>query len=287
MTNWDDFRFMLAVARNGSMSGAARELDVNHATVIRRIKGLEEQLNCTLFDRSGRSSVVTPIGEVVLEAAQRMESESMRLQRRIEGQATDLAGLVRLTAPEPMSRQFLIPAIREFRAIFPDILVELDLSQTPLDLSQREADIAIRVTDQPPEDLIGKRVARLSFGIYGPAGAEMSAADVTQVIAPRAGFEPMNSWVERLFPNAEVTLITDTFPTMIDAINAGMGVARLPMAMGERSRRLERIPDTPIEAGQNIWLLSHVDLRSNARIRVFRDFIQDYFKTRRSEFWME
>ena len=113
MLNWDDLRFLLAVARSGSMSGAARELDVNHATVIRRIRSLEEQLGTTLFERHGHSYVITPAGQVAFDAAERMEAQSVGVERQVIGQATALSGRIRVTAPEPMGRTFLLPAIRE------------------------------------------------------------------------------------------------------------------------------------------------------------------------------
>lgn len=128
MTNWDDLRYLLAVARAGSMSGAARTLNVNHATVIRRIRSLEEQLGSSLFDRIGHAYAITPAGQVAFDAAERMEAQSAGVERQVIGQATDLTGIIRVTAPEPMSETFLIPLVREFAAVYPDILIELSLS---------------------------------------------------------------------------------------------------------------------------------------------------------------
>jgi DNA-binding transcriptional LysR family regulator len=281
MMNWDDLRFLLAVARAGSMSGAARELRVNHATVIRRIRSLEQQLGAPLFDRIGHSYQITPAGQVAFDAAERMEAQSVGVERQVIGQATDLSGTIRVTAPEPMCGPFLIPAIREFTAMYPDILIELSLSMRPYDLGMREADVAFRVTSEPPEDVVGTRLANLTLAVYGPAGAGLKAADVDRVVVIASPGDPDSGWYEPYVGDARVTLVTDTPAAAVEAIKGGFGVCRLPVAMGHADPGLERLEDIPYCEGQDMWLLTHVDVRTNARMRVFRDFMQEFFARRR------
>ena len=276
MTNWDDLRYVLAVARAGSMSGAARALEVNHATVIRRIRSLEEQLGANLFDRIGHSYQITPAGQVAFDAARRMEGQSMGVERQVIGQATDLSGTIRVTAPEPMCGPFLIPAIREFTDRYPDILIELSLSMRPYDLGMREADVAFRVTSKPPEDVVGTRLANLTLAVYGPAGAGIRVADIDRVVVISGPGDPAN-WYEPYIKDARVTLVTDTPTAAVEAVKGGFGVCRLPLAIGNFDSGLERVEDIPYTDGVDVWLLTHVDLRTNARMRVFRDHMQEFF----------
>ncbi|MEP5765702.1 MAG: LysR family transcriptional regulator [Halieaceae bacterium] len=278
MMNWDDLRFLLAVARSGSMSGAARDLEVNHATVIRRIRSLEEQLGTSLFDRTGHSYAITPAGQLAFDAAEQMEAQSVGVERQVLGQATALCGTIRVTAPEPMGRTFLLPAIREFTAQYPEILIDLSLSTRAYDLGMREADVAFRVTEQPPEDLVGNRLAPMLVGVYNLAGASPALEDVQQVISQTHLKDAQDSWEKRYFPWARVSLITDSPGVAADAIKEGFGVSMLPLAIGEADPDLVRMRAVPAIKGSEIWLLTHVDVRTNARMRAFRDFMQEFFE---------
>ncbi len=280
MLNWDDLRFLLAVARSGSMSGAARELDVNHATVIRRIRSLEDQLGTVLFERHGHSYVITPAGQVAFDAAERMEAQSVGVERQVIGQATALSGRIRVTAPEPMGRTFLLPAIRDFNAVYPDILIDLSLSMRSYDLGMREADVAFRVTNDPPQDLVGNKLATIEIAVYGRKGDDLRPENVTGVISIEHLLKENVGWEEAWFPEARTTLITDSPAVAADAIKEGFGVSMIPVAIGEPDPELERMEDIPTTTSGEIWLLTHLDIRSNARMRVFRDFVQEHFSRR-------
>lgn len=282
MLNWDDLRFLLAVGRTGSMSGAARDLDVNHATVIRRIRSLEEQLGTRLFERQGQTYVITPAGQVAFDAAERMEAQSVGVERQVLGQATALSGKIRVTAPEPMGRTWLLPGIQEFNKIYPDILVELSLSMRSYDLGMREADIAFRVTSNPPQDLVGNKLTNVQLAVYGRQGDNLDLASITQVISIEHLLQEGLGWEEAWFPQAKVSLVTDSPAVAADAIKEGFGVCMIPVAIGELDPELERVPDIPLQENSEIWLLTHLDVRSNARMRVFRDFMQEYFASRSS-----
>ena len=281
MLNWDDLRFLLAVARSGSMSGAARALDVNHATVIRRIRNLETQLGSRLFERTGHSYAITPAGQVALDAAERMEAQSIGVERQVVGQATALSGTIRVTGVEPMGRTFLLPAVREFTRLYPDITIDLSLSQRAYDLGMREADVAFRVTEEPPQDLIGKKLANLELGVYTRAGGSLDPADITEVVSIAYLKDRDIHWEDQYFPGARISLITDSPAIAADAIIEGFGATMLPLAVGEMYPELARIPSIPTVKGSEIWLLMHVDVRTNARMRVFRDFMQAYFEKHR------
>jgi DNA-binding transcriptional LysR family regulator len=281
MINWDDLRFLLEVARTGSMSGAARVLKVNHATVIRRIRSLEEQLGSSLFDRVGHAYVITPAGAAAFEAAERMEAESVHVERQVLGQARDLTGVIRVTAPEPMSETILVPMVREFNELYPDILIDLSLSMRVYDLGMREADVAFRVTKNPPEELVGTVLTRLHMAVYAPAGANMCVAEIDKVISMSGGEPTDYDWKDEYAPAAKISLQTDSASTALHAIRGGLGVARLPLAIGDPDETVERVLDIPVQPGHDLWMLTHVDVRTNARLRAFRDFVQVFYEDRK------
>ena len=156
----------------------------------------------------------------------------------------------------------------------------LSLSMRAYDLGMREADVAIRVTDQPPEDVVGSKIGTLAMAIYGPAGSELSAEGIDKVISMGPFEGSLPDWVAQYCPTARVCLVTDSPGLLADAVKEGFGVARLPCAMGELDDGLQRVSDIPLEMGSQLWILTHVDVRTNARIRVFRDFMQEYLSDR-------
>jgi DNA-binding transcriptional LysR family regulator len=266
------------------MSAAARGLNVNHATVIRRIRSIEEQLGSALFDRIGHNYVITPAGQVAFDAAESMEAQSVGVERQIVGQVTELSGSIRVTAPESMGSLFLLPALKVFTQRYPDILVDLSLSMRTYDLGLREADVAIRVTDNPPEDVVGSKVATLSMAVYGLAGAAVAAADIDKAISLGPVELNLPEWAVRHCPAARTTLVTDSPGCQVEAIKQGFGFARLPCAIGDDDEALQRVSDIPLEKGSEVWILTHVDVRTNARIRVFRDFMLEHFRNRSEVF---
>ncbi len=153
-----DLSTLLAIAREGTLAGAARRLRVNHSTVFRRLATIEARLETRLFERQGGSYVTTAAGEDLLRTAERVEAEVEALERRLSGQDLRLTGSLRMTTPDDMAEILVMPLLRDFRRSYPDITVELILDNRMLNLTRREADIALRPTLEPPETLSGRRV---------------------------------------------------------------------------------------------------------------------------------
>jgi DNA-binding transcriptional LysR family regulator len=273
-------RHVLAVARGGSMSEAARQLGVNHATVIRRVRSLEQQLGTSLFDRVGYNYVITPAGQVALDAAEAMEAQFSLMERQVVGQVTELRGTIRVTAPEAMARDYLVPGLKQFRDIYPEILIELSLSMRPYDLGLREADVAFRVTENPPQDVVGKRLGGLAAAVYCPSAAPLRREEVREVVALINTDGSPPEWVQAYFPEATVTLASDSPSALTAAVKEGFGVALLVCAVADLDPELQRIAGLQVQMGPSVWLLTHVDVRTNARLRVFRDFMQEFMMQR-------
>lgn len=272
--NWDDIRFFLAVASAGSVARAAAALAVNHTTVSRRLAALERRLHVRLFERRPNGWVITPAGEEILASAQRMREDAAAIHRSIFARDERLSGLLRVTADGTVLRTLLMPGLVSFARRHPDIHVELVVSDAPVNLTQREADIAFRCTDAPPPNLIGKRVAQIAYAVYGtrelrercrrdPAGVDT----ITWIGDGRT----LPRWVEKSFARATVRYRVSSLEAMFDLARCGLGLAQLPCALGDPDPSLERVPAAFVEPGWGLWVLSHVDLRTTARVRIFRE----------------
>ena len=195
--------------------------------------------------------MITLAGQVAFDAAERMEAQSVGVERQVLGQATALSGKIRVTAPEPMGRTFLLPGIREFNKIYPDILVELSLSMRSCMTSVvREADIAFRVTDNPPQDLVGNKLATVQMAVYTRKGDSLDPADVNQVISiEHLLLQERLAGEEAWFPEAKVTTVTDSPAVAADAIKEGFGVSMIPVAIGELDPGAGTHPGIPAYEG--------------------------------------
>jgi molybdate transport repressor ModE-like protein len=207
---WDDLRVVLAVGRQGSLSGAARDLSINHSTVFRRINAIEEKLGLRLFERLPTGYILTEAGESMVASAERIEAEIYGLSRQLVGGDMRLSGLLRVTAPDALALKVLMPHFARFCLIYPDIRFELSIDNSFLDLSMREADVAIRSTTNPPEWNVGRRLCNLDTTVYGSTKylAEHSGAslDDHRWLMPREdqGWFSANKWLAKNSPNAVI-----------------------------------------------------------------------------------
>ena len=278
---WNDLRLVLAVCRHGTLSGAARELGVNHSTVFRRIGAIEEKISVRLFERLPSGYVMTEAGEAMLESAERVETEVFNLSRKLVGGDLRLNGNLRVTAPDALTIEILMPYIARFCRTYPGIELDLTVENGFLDLSQREADVAIRSTDTPPDMAIGRRLCQLGATVYASKQYldENPDLDITQYtwLMPQKGLDwfSANQWLARKYPAALVTFRSNTLLGLYEAVKYGMGVAPLPFFLGDPEVGFKSILLPPKEFASELWLLTHPDLRRTARVRVFVDFMTE------------
>jgi molybdate transport repressor ModE-like protein len=279
--DWDDLRTFLAVARTGSLTEAARSLGVSYSTVSRRLAALEEGLGARLFDRDASGYAPTPVGAEMLESARRMEAEFDALSLRVRGRDARLAGRVRVATTDALATSFM-PEIAAFSRRFADIELDLISTPEPAELAMREAEVALLVTDRPPASLVGRRVARLPSALYA---AKSYLADRAASLEPAAhvwvGWEdgmshiPAARWMREHVPHARVACRVSTGTALRAAVRAGVGAAHLLCFLADDDPELERIrpPEPELETG--LWLLTHEDLRTTGRVRVFLDFMAE------------
>lgn len=277
--NWDDLRVFLAVARAGSLSGAARTLGVNHSTVFRRIGAFETGLGVRLFERLPSGYLLTPAGEELHEGALRVEEEIASLSRKVTGQDLRLSGTVRVTTVDMLAFGLLPRHLAGFRDAYPGIDLELVVGNATLSLGRREADVALRVGNAPPETLVGRRVGRLAFAVYGSADYRARRLEPDLALHDWIGFDAEHEALVRRFahflPGVRPALRTNSVAAALAAAGAGLGLAALPCGLADLEPDLVRVAPLPDDFTLDLWLLTHEDLRQTARIRAFLDFLAE------------
>ena len=280
--DWDDLRYFHAVAEAGSLAGAARALGVNHTTVYRRILGLEKKQSVRLFERIDGAYALTAAGEEMQASAERISEEVDGLTRKMSGRDLRLSGVVRVTTVDTLALRFLGPHFAAFNQAYPGIELEIILDTQHLNLSKRQADIAIRPTNHPPDTLVGRRVSDLSFGVFASPDYLATHAGEDDLSAHAwLGFDETLShlkparWMVEDLTNPKITMKTNNFFALLGAAVSGMGLVWLPCYMGDEEPGLTRFPGIDLRLGSVLWLLTHADLRHTARIRAFLDFFYD------------
>ena len=286
---WDDLRIVLAIAAAGSLSGAGRSLGLSHATVFRRIGDIEERLGVKLFDREKGGYSPTLAGEEVAASARRIEAEVLETERRVAGQDIRPSGIVRVTTTDTLLVGLLSPIFAAFHKEYPEISLEVAVSNQLFNLSKREADVAIRPSSSPPETLVGRKIATIAQAIYGRRNLiPVNNADfdiwTADWVGPdeRMAYRPLDEWMVAHELGARCRYRVDTLLGMVAAVRDGFGLAVLPCYLCDGDERLTRVGEPLPALASDLWLLTHQDLRRVARIRTFLDFVAEAVKEKRA-----
>ncbi|MBX2796912.1 MAG: LysR family transcriptional regulator [Myxococcales bacterium] len=273
--SWDDLRTVLAVARAGTLVGAATALEVNHTTVSRRLAAFESQLGVRLFDRTGQGLVPTASGEELLVAARRMEEEVLRAQARVLGRDAQLRGRVRLTTIDLYAVRYAA-LFTAFSQQYPEVDLEISTDARMANLGRREADVALRSTNRPDEHLVGRKVGTLQYAVYGARSlVEAVGQDAPLQDYPWISWDPRldatltMQWMARNMPRARIAAYLDTATVFLEMVRRGIGIAHLQVVDGEADPELVRLRGREPGFGMDLWLLVHPDMRHTARIRAF------------------
>jgi DNA-binding transcriptional LysR family regulator len=288
--DWDDMRIVLAICRAGSLTGAAKALAVNKSTVFRQINTIEKKMGVRFFERIAQGYVMTEAGESVMHAAARMEEEAINLERELVGKDFRLQGDIRLTAPEGIATYVLTPVIAKFCQQHPEIRVEVVITNAPLELSRREADLAVRVTSKPPDTSLGRCIGEFQFCTYATArylkkhpSSSLAEHQWVTVLDETDWLIPV-IWKNREQQRQRIVFSSSMTLTAIEAAKQDMGVIMLPCFLGDRDRRLKRVSEPLRALGSELWVLTHPDLRHTARIRALMTYIYDSLSEQRNLF---
>lgn len=280
--SWDDYRFILAVGRAGSLNGASKRLGVSHPTVFRRINEIERKLGARLFERARDGYAATVTGEEVIAVAAEIEQRIEATERRLSGLDARPAGSLRVTTAEALLSGLMPPLLARFRQAYPRIVLELTADNATRDLSRREADVALRPGGQPPDSLIGRKIATIAAAVYRPrkfklrAGADLGEQDWV-VPDDSLSHIAMAQWGIKRGYHETAVLRSNSLLALRDAAAAGIGMAVLPCHLCDGDKRLVRVGDPIPELRSDLWLLTHPDLRRSARVKVFLDAMRTGF----------
>lgn len=278
MLSWDDFRYVKAIADTRSLAGAAAELSVNHSTVFRRLAQIESGLGSRLFERSRAGYALTPCGEEMVRLAERMGEDIVAFERQVTGHDLRPSGELRVTTNDTVLVHMLTGVFAAFRKAYPEIVLDVVVSNQALNLSKRDADVAVRATDRPPDALIGRRAASIAWAVYANADRAPEAfdpeTDGQSVDWIGFGDNLANLKAARWLKDrgGRVVYRINTVLGLAEATAAGMGIAVLPCFIGSATPGLTRLTGPLPDLANGIWLLTHADLRQTARVRAFMDF---------------
>ncbi|MBA2721865.1 MAG: LysR family transcriptional regulator [Methylibium sp.] len=284
--NWDDLRYALAVAEAGSLAGAARALDVRHSTVLRRLDALEQRLGARLFERLRSGYAPTEAGELLVEEARRMQPVLDELQRRLLGRDLRLSGSLRLNTAHVAMLYLLAEPLAAFARAHPGIAIEVEEASQLADLSRRDADVALRLSKDVPQHLVGRPLGAVRFRVYalrGAAGLPQRRQPLERLVedAPWIGYERdrrarfFDRWMHENVPAERVMLRVDLLHSAVAMARSGLGVAVLPVFVERAEPQLVAVSDDIAGLETPLWLLTHADLRRTARVRVFMQEVGD------------
>ena len=282
--NWDDMKLFLAVARTGSISGAAKKLDVQHSTVSRRLKSLQENLGARLVERKNNTYELTAAGENIKQSALRIEREMLSVDDALLGKDAALRGDLRVTAINNMASTVLMPMFAEFSQQHPLVNLRIIVSNDDISLAQHEADIAIRLSNTPTDTLIGKRVLTVASTIYGSGDyiKQLQQKEPHWIGVDCCNFH--KSWTKQYCQHPSHNFFSDDTLLTLSAIKADLGVSYLPCFLGDAEPQLARYcePDDAHDLG--LWILLHPDLKRSARVLAFREHMIKSIQQRRALF---
>jgi DNA-binding transcriptional LysR family regulator len=275
--NWNDLRYFIEVVRSGNVTEAGLRLGVNQSTVSRRIAQLEHQLGKALFDRTAKGWVITPTGEQIITLAEEMANQANAIHRKIESDSEDVSGLIKVTVSDVCAKRFVIPVIRDFKRDYPDVEFELIAAEKVLNLANREADIDIHAITEPPLNVVGKRICRLAYSVYCHQALLKNLSPETPPCITWTGDGiTLPFWLKKNFPKLKRAYRTNSSVAMYEMCAEGLGLALLPCSVGDEVDDLVRFPRDYVESSDDVWVLSHVDLRTTARVRMFRDRMVEF-----------
>ncbi|MFO1339916.1 MAG: LysR family transcriptional regulator [Burkholderiaceae bacterium] len=295
--DWSDLRYALAIGQGGSLAAAARQLGVNHTTVLRRLDALEARLGARLFERQRQGYQPTEAGALLLEQARRMADQADEIERRVLGRDRELTGQLRLTTAFVIMEHLLPGPLAAFARDYPGIEVEVLENAFLVDLarrsaesstswSQRQADVALRLSSQVAEHLVGRPLGDAPCRVYalrGAPGLPQGPTPLPVLIkdAPWIAFERdarsrvYDRWMRQHLPPSRIKVRVDIFNAAAAMLQTGIGVAVLPCFMERSHPELVAVSEVIPEMTVPVWMLTHPDLRDTARVRVFMQHVGD------------
>ncbi|MFC3852894.1 LysR family transcriptional regulator [Salinispirillum marinum] len=280
---WNDFELVLAIASEGSLSGASRALNVSHATVFRRLSDIEKRLGVTLFERSRTGYQPTLAGEELADTARVMDEAALAAERKVAGRDLEPSGEIWATTTDSLLMGLLAPLFTQFRQKYSNIVLDVAISNQLFNLTRREADVAIRPSNHPPENLIGRPLATIGQAVYGHRSLGLTPGARIETLlqqpwvcaGPRLQDSALDLWMDNNSLRESCVCRVDTLVGILSAIRSRMGLAVLPCYLAEADPEIIQLTDPIPELEYGLWFLMHPDLRGVVRIHALMDFLTE------------
>jgi molybdate transport repressor ModE-like protein len=283
MFDWNDLRYLLAIAREGSTLAAAKALGVSQPTVQRRLTALEARIGRRLVEHHRTGYRLTELGQALFPHALNVERSVEAFQRQLMSEGEALTGTLRVTCPEGMASRLLAPVIEAFREKYPELRVDLIMTDRRLDLAKGEAEVALRMHEPGDDSLIARRIANSRWAVFASLsyikrhGRPQRWEDLDQhAIIEFAGELADNHaarWLRTVAPRATIAIRGNSMLGVLAAVKSGAGLAPLPMLLGKSEDGLEAVLEAIPEIDSKLYLVMHSDLKRTPRVRAFCDFV--------------
>lgn len=275
---WSDLKLFLAIARFGTLGAAARSLGLTQPTMGRRLRALEASVGQTLFQRTTDGFVLTDEGAAVRAGAERIEEEALAMERALAGGGRQLDGFLRLSSSDWLGAHVLSPVLAEFSQVHPKVVVELLTDTRLLNLSRREADLVFRIQPFTEAEVISRKLIHIEYGLYISRGAphpeagDGAGARLVTINEALADM-PDVGWLQRLLPNAEIVVRSNSRDVQAALCANGAGLALLPRPLGDSNAAIELVDLGEAPPGRDTWIGYHRDMKRLARLRALLDLV--------------
>ena len=277
MFDWEDMRHFVALAETGTLSGAARALKVDHATVGRRVSALEEVFDTALIERLPKRWVLTEAGQRVSALAQGMQVQAHALERAVKAQHSPLSGTVTLSTPPAFASYFLAPRLPILRRLYPDLHLTLLGNQAVASLSQGGADIAVRISRPKEASSIARKIGTVEFDLYAAPGYADRPAAEWDFIAYDVSLDHVleQQWLLAIAADRPVVFRANDLGCQAAAARAGVGIAALPCFLAVQDPGLVPVAVDRLRAARDMYLVVHADLRRMPAVRAVLEFVAE------------
>ncbi len=274
MNNWDDLRYVLAVAQAGSLNRAAQMLGVSHATVLRRISAVEEHVGDAVFIKSHRGYELRPDRLALVENAKRVQDVMSAIERELSGEQAQLSGAVRITSTDSLCQYIMPPIVAQISKAYPDLQISVLSGNSLLDFERLSADVTVRPSLQLEQNFFGVCVGNLDFALYdGPTKSTRWLGYIGPLTRSSAAL-----WMTQNVPNSEIDHVADSFLVLAEMAAHGQGQVILPTVIGENHPKLKRSSRHLDDWSVPLWVASQRELADTARFQVVRDMLVDALK---------
>jgi len=282
--DWNSMKVFLAIAEHGNLMAASKALNLSHSTVFRRLQDLEEKVGSSLFEKSNGQYQLNELGAELTQLGRSVANSFDDIERHIIGRDLVPQGRVKITCPTNFAYQYLPPLLAKFQLLHPDIKLEVLVSDQAINMSNRHADIALRVTSAPPESLVGRQLKSYQWALYASAQylqkygrpSELKELEAHQFIGASGHLNNMAAftWLDKKYAT-KIIFRSDDLVTMAHMAGAGLGIAILPDDL--KTSSIKRLFTFKAAAANKLWVLTHPDLRNVERIKIVMRFLTKAF----------